>query len=599
MKAIILAAGMGKRTGDYGDEKPKCLFQFQGKETIVHQLESLRENGIMDVVIVVGYKKEQIVNFLKSRNEFDDMRITLVDNPDYETTNTSYSWWLARDYLRGENEVIHFNSDLVFFPELVKNIVENENRNVVYIDKEIELNDSMEQVVLGEDEKILHMDKANVSGAQGKGVGVAKFSREAVDFLLSKMDNLIITKGDKGQNFYGMIRMAVRELDFYGLDIGSLFFREYNSSEDFERAVESYSEYSNQMGGKIKAVILAAGKGSRLKEYTENQPTGLLKVDNKPILEFQLEALKENGVKNIFIVIGYKGFMIKDFISNNEKFKDLNVTYIENDEYRNSGTAYSWSLVEDFIKDDTLMLGALIPDVSAIGFYKAAFVLASSVTGVLGFSQVLMPLFVRIKKKFNKALRYSMILAVPAAFGIITLGTHFLVLIYGHEYIQATLPLYFLAAMIILGVYVALVVSIFQTKEKLKDYFSLLITVVITNIILNYVLIKYLSTYSLQWGIAGAAIATITSWLFYSIGITILAKKKLGLNVNLKTLVKPVIASIVMVLVILTLTRIFTEMNILTGILLISSGVLVYILSMALIKGLVKEDVLLMQNLRK
>jgi len=100
----------------------------------------------------------------------------------------------------------------------------------------------------------------------------------------------------------------------------------------------------------MKAIMLAGGKSSRLKSFIENKPKCLLKVNDKPIIEYQLEALIKNNIKDIIIVVGYKGFMIKEFIDSN--FPSLNVTYIENDDYANTGTAYGWWLARNHIKDE-------------------------------------------------------------------------------------------------------------------------------------------------------------------------------------------------------------------------------------------------------
>ena len=92
----------------------------RGKFTPEDALELVK----IGIIIVVGYKKEMIINFLRN-HEFlsKNMSITLVENPYYETTNTSYSWWLAKNYLRYGDAIIHFNSDLIFFPELIRKLI--------------------------------------------------------------------------------------------------------------------------------------------------------------------------------------------------------------------------------------------------------------------------------------------------------------------------------------------------------------------------------------------------------------------------------------------------------------------------------------------
>ena len=95
----------------------------------------------------------------------------------------------------------------------------------------------------------------------------------------------------------------------------------------------------------MKAIIVAAGLGSRLKHLTQDTPKCLLKFGGKPIMGYQLTSLLENGIKDLVIVIGYKGHLIKEFIQNHPTFKDLNVTFVENPDYATTSTGYSRSAI--------------------------------------------------------------------------------------------------------------------------------------------------------------------------------------------------------------------------------------------------------------
>ena len=64
----------------------------------------------------------------------------------------------------------------------------------------------------------------------------------------------------------------------------------------------------------MKGIILAAGRGSRLNKLTSNKPKCLNLVAGKPMLEWQIAALKAGGLEEIIIVTGYKSNMLKKFI---------------------------------------------------------------------------------------------------------------------------------------------------------------------------------------------------------------------------------------------------------------------------------------------
>lgn len=63
----------------------------------------------------------------------------------------------------------------------------------------------------------------------------------------------------------------------------------------------------------MKAIILAAGRGSRMKNLTDECPKCLVELRGKPLLEWQLIALREAGIKDISIVTGYKRELLADF----------------------------------------------------------------------------------------------------------------------------------------------------------------------------------------------------------------------------------------------------------------------------------------------
>ena len=66
----------------------------------------------------------------------------------------------------------------------------------------------------------------------------------------------------------------------------------------------------------MKAIILAGGRGKRLRPVTDYVPKPLVPIKNIPILQWQLKYLKKNGISEVIICTGYKQEMIKDYLSN-------------------------------------------------------------------------------------------------------------------------------------------------------------------------------------------------------------------------------------------------------------------------------------------
>ncbi|MBI5045442.1 MAG: nucleotidyltransferase family protein [Candidatus Niyogibacteria bacterium] len=96
----------------------------------------------------------------------------------------------------------------------------------------------------------------------------------------------------------------------------------------------------------MKAIILAAGKGKRMRPLTMRKPKPLVRVRGKTFLEHILNALP-SSVDEIIIVIGYKGKMIKGFLGNS--YRGKKIIYVVNDKI-NLGTAHSLLLTKQYFK---------------------------------------------------------------------------------------------------------------------------------------------------------------------------------------------------------------------------------------------------------
>ena len=105
----------------------------------------------------------------------------------------------------------------------------------------------------------------------------------------------------------------------------------------------------------MKALILAAGYGSRLAPLTDSIPKSLVPVNGTPILFKQLENLYENGVTDITVISGYRANMLEAAV--HDRFRDVKI--IESVDYRETNNMYSAYLArEEMAGDDFLMMNA-------------------------------------------------------------------------------------------------------------------------------------------------------------------------------------------------------------------------------------------------
>ena len=179
MQAIILAAGMGRRLGELTNDNTKCMLQVNGVRLIHRILDSIYETGIRRVVLVVGYKAENVKSLIGE--EYRGMEIVYVENSVYDKANNIYSLFLAREYLVADDTIL-LESDLIFESGVLKKIINDPYPTLALVDKYESWMDGT-VVTLDEDNNIVEFltkDKFKYSDINSyyKTVNIYKFSKD-------------------------------------------------------------------------------------------------------------------------------------------------------------------------------------------------------------------------------------------------------------------------------------------------------------------------------------------------------------------------------------------------------------------------------------
>jgi choline kinase len=111
MKAILIAAGMGRRLSPYTDDRPKCLVEIAGRTMLHRQLDNLRAVGVTEFHIVRGYRGHQLSEALAG-----EPNVHFIENPDYQRNNILLSLMYAADRMDGGFFCSY--SDIVYRPEV-------------------------------------------------------------------------------------------------------------------------------------------------------------------------------------------------------------------------------------------------------------------------------------------------------------------------------------------------------------------------------------------------------------------------------------------------------------------------------------------------
>lgn len=184
MQALMLAAGKGSRLGRYTKDNTKCMLEVNGKTLLERCIDALKEANINKLVLVLGYKKDNVINYIKDKGLDKKIEIEYVFNEDYDITNNIYSLFLAKDIFKREDTIL-LESDLIYEPSIIKELIESKYDNAAVLAKYEQWMDGT-VVTLDSEKNILEFiekqdfdyDKIN---KYYKTVNIYKFSKEYIE----------------------------------------------------------------------------------------------------------------------------------------------------------------------------------------------------------------------------------------------------------------------------------------------------------------------------------------------------------------------------------------------------------------------------------
>lgn len=184
MQALMLAAGKGSRLGRYTKDNTKCMLEVNGKTLLERCIDALKEANINKLVLVLGYKKENVINYIKDKGLDKKIEIEYVFNEDYDITNNIYSLFLAKDIFKREDTIL-LESDLIYEPSIIKELIESKYDNAAvlakyeqWMDGTVVTLDSEKNILEFTEKQDFDYDKIN---KYYKTVNIYKFSKEYIE----------------------------------------------------------------------------------------------------------------------------------------------------------------------------------------------------------------------------------------------------------------------------------------------------------------------------------------------------------------------------------------------------------------------------------
>jgi choline kinase len=133
MKAVILAAGVGRRLGG-ADSIPKSMLEFGGKSLLRRHLDVLNRSGIRDITVVTGHRSD-VIEAEIARVQSD--AIQTCRNPRYRE-GSIVSLWTARDILKGGDPVVVMDADVLYDSRIMRALLSPALDNGFLLDRDVE-----------------------------------------------------------------------------------------------------------------------------------------------------------------------------------------------------------------------------------------------------------------------------------------------------------------------------------------------------------------------------------------------------------------------------------------------------------------------------
>ena len=187
MKAIILAAGIGKRFKEVTNQQPKCLIEIRGKTLLERTLNALGAAGVKDAIVVIGYRGEMIQQTVGS--VCAGVRVRYVFNDRYEK-GAILSLWSARAEF--DDDILIMDADVLFPVTLIDRLVRSAHANCLLLDA-IAVNTGEEQMLLTRGGRVLNIVRGGSGDFDliGESVGFLKVSRSDAPLLRAILDDLV------------------------------------------------------------------------------------------------------------------------------------------------------------------------------------------------------------------------------------------------------------------------------------------------------------------------------------------------------------------------------------------------------------------------
>ncbi|HLD14987.1 MAG TPA: NTP transferase domain-containing protein [Candidatus Nanoarchaeia archaeon] len=237
-QVIILAAGESKRLKELTPEKPKFFLEINNKKIIEYHFDALSERGFKEATLVVGFKKELVMETF--RDKYKNINIDYVDvDP---STNHGWGTFATRErWLKGKKPIFFIHADVFCDSKIFGKVIDSKFDNVVSVDNKYTVKTGDEMIITGKNNKIssLVFYKKNIDDVVGELIGINKFSSEFFEKFYDYLKEFV-EKNGKGFNYEVILNEFIKKtgMPLHYVTSDGLAWMNINYKEDYLIAKE-------------------------------------------------------------------------------------------------------------------------------------------------------------------------------------------------------------------------------------------------------------------------------------------------------------------------------------------------------------------------
>ncbi len=229
-KAIVLAAGVGKRFGRRTKTLPKCLIPLgRGQNLLSRYLDSFRACGVRDVVIVCGHLKQKIKRECRLKGK--GLKIRFIENPDFRKGSVLSLFKAAREL---NSNVLIMDADVYFPTEALRALLDSPKKNAFLADTR-STSTGEEMMLMARKTRLVSIAKKTDAALQviGEATGILRLDASRARFLRSILSRFVKTDVSSEYEEAYRLLMGRSRIDYVKID--GHFWTEMDFEEDRQK----------------------------------------------------------------------------------------------------------------------------------------------------------------------------------------------------------------------------------------------------------------------------------------------------------------------------------------------------------------------------